>query len=153
MALLVILVLYVSIGALAAAGSAGIARKMFPDRAEQIFFGLFLTAIAGFYLAFTAHFGRAESWRLEAGVALAFSALGVLGGRMPGALVLGYGLHGGWDLLHELHAHAGLEIDGLALTEIPLAYGAFCAAYDGCLALYFHLQRGRWRAAWRAPAH
>jgi hypothetical protein len=52
MAFLVIIFLYVSIGFLAAAGSVCISRKLFSLKAEQIFFALFLIAIAGFYLAF-----------------------------------------------------------------------------------------------------
>ncbi len=54
MALSVIIVLYVCVGILAAAGSIFISQKLFSAKAEQIFFALFLVAIAGFYLAFTA---------------------------------------------------------------------------------------------------
>ena len=36
------------------------------------------------------------------------------------------------------------------VSEIPLAYGAFCAAYDWCMAAYFYTRRGRWSAAWTA---
>jgi len=55
--LMVIVGLYISIGAMSAAGSVYIARSIFSAKAEQIFFGLFLIPIAGFYLAFTAYFG------------------------------------------------------------------------------------------------
>ena len=61
MALSVIIVLYVCVGILAAAGSIFIARKLFSAKAEQIFFALFLVAIAAFYLAFTALFRRSRS--------------------------------------------------------------------------------------------
>ena len=57
MALLVIIVLYVVIGLMSAAGSVFISKKLFSAKVEQIFFALFLIAIAGFYLAFTAYFG------------------------------------------------------------------------------------------------
>ena len=65
-ALMVIMVLYISIGVMAAAGSVYIAKSILGAKAEQIFFGLFLTPIAGFYLAFTAHFGDKNAWQLEA---------------------------------------------------------------------------------------
>jgi hypothetical protein len=146
MALSVIMVLYVCIGLMSAAGSVAISHKVFSAKAEQIFFGLFLIAIASFYLAFTAHFGNEGAWRLETGAVAVFAVLGVLGSRVPVVLILGYILHGLWDLLHELHAHAGVDFD--ASAEIPLAYGAFCATYDWCMAAYFYTRRGQWSAAW-----
>jgi hypothetical protein len=66
MALLVIIILYASIGFLAAAGSVCISQKLFSAKVQQIFFALFLIAIAGFYLAFTAYFGNQKAWQLEA---------------------------------------------------------------------------------------
>ena len=51
--LIVIVALYVTIGVMSAAGSVYIAKSIFNPKAEQIFFGLFLIPIAGFYLAFT----------------------------------------------------------------------------------------------------
>jgi hypothetical protein len=150
MALSVIITLYISIGLMSAAGSVALSQKVFSAKAEQIFFGLFLVPIAGFYLAFTAHFGNEGAWRLEAGAVAVCAVLGVLGSRVPGVLMLGYVLHGLWDLLHELHAHAGVNFDTSPVTEIPLAYGAFCATYDWCLAVYFYTRRRQWRAAWGA---
>jgi hypothetical protein len=146
MALSVIFALYISIGILSAAGSIAIAKKVFSPKAEQIFFGLFLVAIAGFYLAFTAHFGAEGAWRLEGGAVAIFAVLGTLGSRVPGVLVLGYVLHGLWDLLHELHAHAGVDFGTGTGTEIPLAYGAFCATYDWCMAAYFYTRRRKFSA-------
>ena len=68
--------------------------------------------------------------------------------------IIGYVLHGLWDLLHELHAHAGVDFDTRMMTEIPLAYGAFCATYDWCMAAYFSTRRRQWRADRRAiPRH
>jgi hypothetical protein len=148
-ALFVIIVLYITIGLMSAAGSVAIAKKLFSAKAEQIFFGLFLVPIAGFYLAFTAHFGNEGAWRLEVGAVAVFAALGLLGSRVSFVLILGYVLHGLWDLLHELHAHAGVDFVTSTGTEIPLAYGIFCAAYDWCMAGYFYTRRGQWSAAWR----
>jgi hypothetical protein len=149
MAFSVIIVLYVCIGFLAAAGSACISSKLFSAKVEQIFFALFLIAIAGFYLAFTAYFGDQRAWPLETGGVIVFAVFGVLGVRMPVALIIGYLLHGIWDLLHEIHAHGGGDVfGGQQPTDLPLAYGAFCAAYDCCIAAYFYTRRGRWRAAW-----
>ena len=149
MALSVIIALYISIGLLSSARSVAISKKVFSAKAEQIFFGLFLVPIAGFYLAFTAHFGNEGAWRLDASAVAVFAVLGVLGSRVPVVLVLGYVLHGPWDLLHELHAHADVDFTG---TEIPLAYGAFCATYDWCMAAYFYTRRRQWSAARGAQA-
>ena len=55
--LMVIVALYITIGVMSAAGSVYIAKSIFSAKVEQIFFGLFLIPIAGFYLAFTAYFG------------------------------------------------------------------------------------------------
>src|SRR6188472_198851 len=125
MALSVIIVLYLCVGILAAAGSIFISQKLFSAKTEQIFFALFLVAIAAFYLAV----------------------------RLPVVLIMGYSLHGIWDVIHETHAYGG---DGhfsiRELTSVPLAYGAFCAAYDWCVAGYFYTRRREWNAAWKAHA-
>jgi hypothetical protein len=152
MALSVIIALYISIGLMSAAGSVAISKKVFSAKAEQIFFGLLLVPVAGFYLAFTAYFGNAGAWRLEAGAVAVFAVLGVLGSRVSVVLMFGYVLHGLWDLLHELHAHAGMDFGTRTWTEIPLAYGAFCATYDWCMAAYFYTRRRQWSAAWGAHA-
>ena len=152
MALTVIMALYITIGLMSAAGSVAISQKVFSAKAEQIFFGLFLVPIAGFYLAFTGYFGNADAWRLEAGAVAVFAVLGISGIRVPFLLILGYVLHGPWDLLHELHAHAGVDFGTVTGTEIPLAYGAFCATYDWCMAAYFYTRRRQWRAAWGTRA-
>jgi hypothetical protein len=152
MALSVIIVLYVTVGILAAAGSIFISQKIFSAKAEQIFFALFLVAIAAFYLAFTAYFKDQEAWRLETGAVIVFGVFGILGVRLPVVLIIGYSLHGVWDLIHEIHAHGGANPFGAhEMTEIPLAYGVFCAAYDWCIAGYFYIRRREWNAAWKAP--
>ena len=153
MAFLVIIVLYVCVGFLAAAGSIFISQKLFSAKAEQIFFGLFLIAIAAFYLAFTAYFGGRGAWRLETGVVIVFAAFGILGLRLPVLLIIGYCLHGIWDVFHEIDAHGGVNLFGAEkMTAIPLAYGAFCAAFDLCVAAYFYTRRRDWNAAWKARA-
>ena len=153
MALSVIIFLYVSVGVLAAAGSIFISQKLFSAKGEQIFFALFFIAIAGFYLAFTAYFGNQEAWRLEIGAVIVFSVFGILGLRFPLALIIGFSLHGIWDLIHEIHAFAGLTPFGAReMTELPLAYGVFCAAFDWCVAGYFYTRRHEWAAAWKAHA-
>jgi hypothetical protein len=139
---IVIATLYMTVGFLAAAGSIYISRKVFKPKAEQTFYGLFLIAIAGFYLAFTAYFGAEAAWRLEWAGVLAFAAMGVAGTRLPIALIVGYPLHGAWDLLHELHTHGTPLVFGPdQLTAIPLAYGIFCLAYDLSIAAYFYTDR------------
>ncbi|HKY92346.1 MAG TPA: hypothetical protein VJM11_14955 [Nevskiaceae bacterium] len=148
MALTIIVVLYLSIGLMSAAGSIYLSQKFLPTRWEAPFFALFLIPIAGFYLAFTAYFGDAAAWHLE-GVAVAvFAVLGLLGARLPVFLILGYLLHGTWDLLHELHVHLGADtFGGRPSTQIPLVYGAFCATYDVVMAAYFYNRRPVWAAA------
>ena len=153
MALAVIFFLYVGIGLMSAAGSVFISKKLFSAKTEQIFFALFLIPIAGFYLAFTAYFGNEGAWRIETVGVLAFTVLGLLGVRVPVVLIVGYLLHGPWDVLHEIHAHGGSNLFGASqVTEIPLAYGAFCLTYDWCMAAYFYTRRGQWCAAWAERA-
>jgi uncharacterized protein DUF6010 len=154
MALPVIIFLYVSIGVLAAAGSIFISQKLFSAKGQQIFFALFFVAIAGFYLAFTAYFENQEAWRLEIGAVIVFTVFGIFGLRLPFALIIGYSLHGIWDVVHEIAAHGGASPFGThEMTQLPLAYGAFCAAFDWCVAGYFYTQRHEWNAAWKARGH
>jgi hypothetical protein len=153
MMLSVVITLYASIGLLAAAGSVFISQKLFLAKGQQIFFALFFIAIAGFYLAFTAYFGNQEAWRLETGAVIVFAVFGIVGLRLPLALIIGYSLHGIWDLVHEIHAHGGVSPFGpLEMTELPLAYGAFCAAFDWCVSAYFYARRREWNEAWKTPA-
>ena len=154
MALTIIIVLYISVGFLAAAGSIFISQKVFSARGEQIFFALFFIAIAGFYLAFTAYFENQEAWRLEIGAVVVFTIFGIFGLRFPVALIIGYSMHGIWDVVHEIHAFAGVSPFGAEkMTELPLAYGVFCAAFDWCVAVFFCTRRRDWNAAWKARAH
>jgi len=153
MALAVIMVLYVSIGALAAVGSMYLTHRFVPAKHEATLYGLFLIAIAAFYLAFTSYFGDAAAWTLETTAVLAFAVAGGLGTRLPAVLILGYALHGGWDLLHEIQAHTQKDVFGERVaTKIPLAYGAFCAAFDWAMVVYFVYRRRHWVAAWRSRA-
>jgi hypothetical protein len=147
----VIVILYAAIGLMAAAGAIFIARKVLAPKAEQIFYAMFLIMIAAFYLAFVAYFGVATAWRLETAVVLAFVTIGLLGARLPFVLIVGYTLHGLWDLLHELQAHRAYSaFEPGQLTAIPLAYGVFCAAFDLCMAAYSYARRAEWIAAWKA---
>jgi hypothetical protein len=149
----VILILYAVIGLGAAAGVILIARKVLAPKAEQTFYAMFLIIIAAFYLAFAAYFGVATAWRLETAVVVAFVAIGLLGARLPFALIVGYSLHGLWDLLHELQAHGAYSaFEPGQLTAIPLAYGVCCAAIDLCLAAYFCARHSEWIATWKAVA-
>ena len=146
----VIVVLYVVIGLMAAAGTIFITRKTFAPKAEQLFYAMFLILIALFYLAFASYFKETTAWRLETLIVLGFVAISLLGIRLPFALIVGYSLHGVWDLLHELQAHGTQSVfESGHLTAIPLAYGFFCAAYDFCMAAYFYMRRTEWSAAWK----
>lgn len=151
MALSLIIILYVGVGVLSAVGSIAISRKQFSAKAEQIFYGLLLAPIAGIYLAFTAHFSTNDAWQPEAIAVALFAILGLFGIRLPVLLMPGYALHGAWDLVHEIFLHEGtFSLGTRTLTEIPLAYGAFCAAFDWCMVAYFYTRRDQWRSAWQA---
>jgi len=146
---LVIVVLYATIGLLAATGAISITRKIFGPKAEQVFYGLFLVIIAAFYLAFVAYFGNAAAWRAETVAVVLFALIGLFGVRLPTALVIGYALHGAWDLVHELQAQGAISAYYLGrLTAVPLAYGVFCAAFDVYIAAYAFKRRDEWSAAW-----
>jgi len=147
----VIMILYAVIGLMAAAGTISITRKLLAPKTEQIFYAMFLIMLPAFYLAFAAYFGVASAWRVETAVVMAFVVIGLLGVRLPFALIVGYSLHGVWDLLHELQAHGVYSaFEPGKLTAIPLAYGLFCAAYDFSMAAYFYTRRGEWSAARKA---
>jgi hypothetical protein len=149
----VIVILYATIGLMAAAGAIFVVRKILAPKAEQIFYAMFLVMIAAFYLAFAAYFGAATAWRLETAAVLAFVAIGLLGARLPFVLIVGYSLHGLWDLLHELQAHGAYSaFEPGRLTAIPLAYGVFCAAFDFSIAAYAYARRAEWSAAWKSVA-
>lgn len=118
----------------------------------DLFCSVFI-AIAAFYLAFTAYFRDQGAWRLETGAVIVFGVFGILGLRLPVLLIIGYCLHGMWDVVHEIHAFGGVSPFGAhELTKLPLAYGAFCAAFDWCVAGYFYTRRREWNAAWKAHA-
>ena len=145
MALAAILSWYLVIGLLAAIGTVTISRSRFSPRVEHIFFALLLVLIAVMYLTFVAYFGDYSTLRPEACAVAVFAILGLLGLRFPALLVLGYALHGGWDLAHEIWVHFGAGVGASRpLTDIPLAYGVFCAAYDWWMAGYFFTRRAAW---------
>jgi Family of unknown function (DUF6010) len=150
-----IAVLYIVIGLMTAAGTICISRKTFAPKAEQIFYAMFLILVAAFYLSFLAYFDATTAWRLETMAIFAFAAMALLGVRLPLALMIGYPLHGLWDLAHELQAHGAHPVfEPGQLTAIPLAYGIFCAAFDFSMAAYFYTRRVEWRDAWKAfPKH
>jgi hypothetical protein len=149
--LIVIVVLYIAIGAMSAAGSVYLSKLIFNAKQEQIFFGLFLIPIAGFYLAFAAHFGNKDAWPLEATAVAVFSVFGLVGIRVPFALIVGYLLHGVWDGIHEFNALGGGNLLSPRQTSsVPLAYGFFCVTYDVLMAAYFYTRRHDWQVAWSA---
>jgi hypothetical protein len=147
----VIVILYLVIGVMAALGTIWINRRVLAGKAEQIFYAILLMAVAAFYLAFASYFEATTAWRVETWAVVAFVAMGLLGVRLPFALIVGYPLHGLWDLLHELQAHGGNSgFEPGQLTAIPLAYGVFCAAYDFSMAVYFYGRRAEWSGAWKS---
>ena len=61
--------------------------KILSPKPEQMLYAMFLILIAALYLAFVAYFGAATAWQLETAVVLAFVAIGLLGVRLPLALI------------------------------------------------------------------
>ncbi len=146
MALTAIMIWYGGLGVLAAIGTIAICRARFSPRAEHIIFALLLAPVAAMYLVFLAYFDDQPALRLEVYAVGVFVALGLLGLRLPALLVLGYALHGAWDLMHEISAQLGAAGGGSRnISAIPLAYGAFCAAYDWWIAGYFVTRQAAWR--------
>jgi hypothetical protein len=153
MTLALIMVWYASIGGLAAVGAMYLSHRFLPARHEATLYGLFLSAIAGFYLVCTGYFGDSAAWGLEGGAVVAFAVMGCLGTRVPLVLMAGYALHGGWDLLHEIQAHVRVEVfGGQDATRVPLAYGTFCAVFDWAMVAYFVFRHRQWLAAWKSRA-
>ena len=150
---IVILSFYFMIGLGGAVGCIAVTRTYLRPRLEQVFYATFLIAIAVAYLAFTAYFRADGAWPLETKAVIAFSALALIGMRVPLALIVAYPLHGVWDVLHELQIHGGhAAFDPDASTPVPLAYGALCAAYDFAMAGYFVYRRKTWGEDWRPGA-
>jgi len=143
----VIAFIYATVGVFAVIGSAVLTQRLLPVRWEQAFYALFLIAIAAFYLAFAAYFRASGAWITESVAVLIFGAIAVAGIRSVPLLVLGYLLHGAWDFLHELQAHAGGPLAGDGFTAIPLAYGIFCATFDVGIAVYALRRRAVWAGA------
>lgn len=144
MALLLIYLLYIILGLLAALGCIALSSTRLPPKREPLAYGILLIPIAGMYLAFLAHLSPAASWRAELVPVLGFSLLGLAGARVYPLLILGYLGHGAWDLTHEILMTQGRLG---TLTAIPLAYGALCAALDWTVAGYFWTRRRAWAAA------
>ena len=145
----VIIALYLTIGFFTAAGSIYLSQTLFKPKWEQVFYGAFLIAVAGFYLAFNSHFGSENAWWTELSVVGLFTLTAGIGMRRVEVLIVGYLAHGIWDGIHEyneLFAATGSD----ALTPTPLAYGFFCAVYDVLMAAYFFTRRKQWRESWKA---
>lgn len=142
----IIIILYTSIGLLAVFGSITITKKLFNPHTEQVFYAVFLILIACFYLAFILYFKIDTAWRIELIAASVFCLIGLIGTKIPSAIIFGYPLHGIWDLLHEFHLHSNLSIfEPGQITTIPLAYGFFCITYDVGIAIYFYIRRDEWQ--------
>jgi hypothetical protein len=142
--LIVIVALYISIGGMSAAGSVYIAKSLFSARAEQIFFGLFLIPIAGFYLAFTAYFGDKDAWQLEATAVIVFTVFGL--DRSPSSVCSHNWIPATWHMGRGPRVHSiGTSADHLRATGVRLVL----RHYDFLMAAYFYTRRNHWHAAWR----
>jgi hypothetical protein len=141
----VVAVLYVVVGLLAAIGSILVFRRIFQGRWEQIFWASFLLVIAAFYLSFAAYFGAgAHAWRTEITGVVVFLVFAIGGLFSRSAIALGYVMHGLWDLSHCL---SGTSLAGLSMTQTPLGYGLFCSSYDFAVAYYLMISDTAWHKA------
>jgi len=143
---IIIAVFYALFGITIGFGSIYLSKAFSNLKMEQIFFGILLVLIAGFYLAFTMYFGEHEAWSIELITVLGFAALGLVGIRFTAFLIIAYLLHGIWDAVHEFHMYFNRY--AWNLTSLPLAYGFLCIAYDFFIARYFVTRRKQWQAAW-----
>lgn len=142
---LVIFLLYFVIGLLSAIGSILVFRRVFQGRWEQIFWALFLVAIAAFYLSFAAYSeASTHAWQTEVIAVAVFVACAVGGLFFRPAIAVGYVMHGLWDLSHSL---SGASFAGVSITDIPLGYGIFCSTYDFVVAGYLMISDTAWRDA------
>lgn len=138
----IILVLYIIVGLLAAAGSILVFQRVFTGQWEQMFWASFLVAIAAFYLSFAAYYQiSVAAWQTELIGVVIF--LGVAFGGLFSRQAIGFGYlaHGLWDLIHSL---MGVNFAGLFLTEIPLGYGVFCATFDFTVVYYILTSTSGW---------
>lgn len=144
---LVIILIYTVIGILAAVGFIGIAHKLFKGKQERIFYAVFMVMIALFYLAFVMYFSEPGSvWNTELLAISIFTILAIVGAVNTEILILAYVMHGVWDFLHEWQQQYGALIAQIdQLTQVPLAYGVFCLAFDFVMAGYFFYKRHDWR--------
>lgn len=139
------ILLFTSVGATAAAAFAFVARRMLHGRFEQIFWAVLLAAIAAFYAGFAGWFEAPEAaWNTELVAISLFALVAVFGGFSGPMLALGYALHGAWDVAHSLF---GTVILGHAASDIPLGYGMFCMGFDFTAAAYLLL----WAKDWKQP--
>ena len=141
----VIVILYVTIGVMAAGGTIFASQKIFRIHYERRFYGYFLMVIAAFYAAFVAHFGDGQAWITELIAISVFVLLGFIGVFQAHVLALGYLLHGAWDFIHELHQLFGIGvIETAELTTLPMLYGVFCLTYDLMIVGYIYYRRSEW---------
>ncbi|MEO9467700.1 hypothetical protein [Parasphingorhabdus sp.] len=132
-----IFLVYASIGLFAALGAISFHQLVLKDNlSEQRYNAALLPLIAVVYIPFTAHLSDGVSWSNELIAIAIFVALAVAGMFIRLAVVVGYLGHGLWDVVHELDPQllSDIWVPG-QLTGIPLAYGAFCLAYDGAIAV------------------
>ena len=150
----VIVVLYIVIGLMAAVGAIFIVPKILGFKAEQIFYAMFLIMIRRILSGVCELLWSGRCVAARSSRCLAFAAVALAGVRLPLILIIGYSLHGGWDLIHELQAHGVYSVfQPGQLTPVPLAYGFFCAAFDFSMAVYFYVQRDKWATARKAVPH
>jgi hypothetical protein len=139
-----IVFLYANIAVFTVIGTVWLSRKMFEGKTERIFYSVFLIFIAVTYLAFNLHYGNEAAWEAELSAVAFIAALGFFSFFRTGVLILGYALHGIWDLIHELSQYLETSLIEPELTLIPLGYGVFCLVFDWAIAGYCYARRQAW---------
>ncbi len=143
---IMMILVFSSVGLIAAAATAYIARRVFLGWYGRIYWAGMLIAIAALYMGFAAWFQASpEAWTTELiGIAV-FVTVAAVGAFSAPSLALGYLMHGLWDVAHSLY---GTTILGHVASDIPLGYDMFCLGYDLTAAAYL----AWYPKAWDQPA-
>ena len=143
---IMMILLFSSVGAIAASAMAYATRRIFLGKLEQYFWAVLLGAIAAFYIGFAGWFQASTgAWATELSAIAVFVVIAVIGGFSGLALAIGYFMHGAWDIAHSLF---GTVILGNSASDIPLGYGMFCLGFDIAAAVYLLW----WPKQWDNPS-
>ena len=136
--------LAIFIGIILAFGSIILTKKYLSPTNEKRYYSLTLIPIAMIYIGFSYYYGATDTLRVELIGVMIFSVFALLGQFVSLLfLIIGYLLHGSWDILHELFK------DGIwhfsPWTGVPIGYALFCLVYDFIIAVYIYKRWKIWQ--------